>query len=548
MVGRAMISALALWGALLPTYGMAGAVDKERCRRPKIKKLLPPQGYYGEPIPIQGRRFGKQPGTVRFAPGVDADIVTWRDKLIETTVPDGAQTGEVQVLSECGKWSKGKPFAVVEEKGQWSWVAPAGREEADGGTGIALDSEGNVLSVGWFYGKATFGETTLKARGEQDVFVAKSDASGSFIWATSAGGRKHDVALDVAMDLEGNVIVVGYFEGRPHFGATELRSEGDFDVFVAKLDPNGDFLWAVRAGGSGYDSGRDVDVDSDGNVLVVGAFSRKAQFGATELKTDGKYDVFVTKLDPDGNFLWAAQGKGRSNDFGRGITVDSNDEALITGYFCKGIQFGETALTSEGESDIFVAKLDGNGSLLWAVQAGGPGGGTGSELAVDPEGSVLVTGCFSKKAWFGPTMLRARSDLETFVAKLDGDGNFLWAVPVHGTDRNWAWGLAPDADGNALITGWLYGKADFGDTRVMSRGGPNAFVAKLNGEGAFVWAVSGGGADGAAGFAIAVDPQGDPLISGRFIGRARFGDLKVKSAGEADAFVAKVEAHPRKGK
>jgi len=281
-----------------------------------------------------------------------------------------------------------------------------------------LDSDGNSYVTGYFRETAIFGATTLTGNGYYDIFVCKLDINGNFLWAMKAGSDLWDEGYSIAVDIAGNCYVTGFFDGTASFGATTLTSSGEFDIFVCKLDADGNFLWVKQAGGTGYDGGLDIAVDSAGNCYVTGYFEGSVSFGATTLTSSGELDIFVCKLDPNGNFLWAKQAGGIDGDCGYSIAVVSNGNSYVTGDFYGTACFGDITLTSSGYSDIFACKLDPNGNFLWANKAGGIDKDYGESIAVDSAGNIYVTGWFEGTAIFGATSLTSNGDYDIFVCKL----------------------------------------------------------------------------------------------------------------------------------
>ncbi|MFA7028830.1 MAG: SBBP repeat-containing protein, partial [Candidatus Cloacimonadaceae bacterium] len=213
-------------------------------------------------------------------------------------------------------------------------------------------------------------------------------------WAKQAGGTDYDFGQDIAIDSSGNSYITGYFPGNASFGTTELTSSGGIDIFVAKLDSDGNWLWAQKAGGTSDDGGYSIAIDSSGNSYVTGYFHSTASFGNITLTSSGSYDIFVAKLDSNGNWLWAKKAGGTSDDYGYSITIDFSGNSYVTGYFYSTASFGTTTLTSSGDCDIFVAKMDSSGNWLWAKKAGGTYSDEGWGIAIDSSGNSYVTGYF----------------------------------------------------------------------------------------------------------------------------------------------------------
>ncbi|MGH7967019.1 MAG: SBBP repeat-containing protein, partial [Candidatus Binatia bacterium] len=279
------------------------------------------------------------------------------------------------------------------------WVTQAGGPLSDRGSGIAIDSNGNSYVTGDFEGSATFGlgepnQTTLiDSNGLGDIFVAKYDPSGALVWVTQAGGPGIDRGVSIAVDSSGNSYVRGVFRQTATFGAITLTSiDGSFDIFVAKYDPNGALVWVRQVGGPDIDAGRGIAVDSSGNSYVVGSFLGTTSFGGIMLTSAGPGDIFVAKYNSSGTLVWVRQAGGTGLDNGVGIAVDSSGNSYVTGFFEGTASFGATMLTSAGLEDIVVAKYDPNGTLVWARRAGGTLSDESRGIAVDSSGNSYVTG------------------------------------------------------------------------------------------------------------------------------------------------------------
>ncbi len=388
-------------------------------------------------------------------------------------------------------------------------------------------------------------------------------------WAKRAGGTYSDISYSIAVDGAGNSYVTGYFNGSATFGPgeanqTTLTSAGEYDIFVAKYDPAGALLWAKRAGGTTFDEGKSIAVDGSGNSYVTGFFQGSATFGLgeaneTTLTGAGFGDIFVAKYGPDGALLWAKRAGGTDSESGDGIAVDGAGNSYVTGYFQGSATFGpgeanEITISSAGSRDLFVAKYDPDGALLWAKRAGGTDFDEGTSIAVDGAGNSYVTGSFQGSATFGPgeaneTTLTSAGSLDIFVAKYGPDGAVLWAKRAGGTDYYYGLGIAVDGDGNSYVTGYFYGSATFGpgeanETTLTSAGSLDIFVAKYGPDGAVLWAKRAGGTDYYYGLGIAVDGDGNSYVTGYFYGSATFGpgeanETTLTSAGFDDIFVAK---------
>jgi len=433
-------------------------------------------------------------------------------------------------------------IALFAQNEDWLWAKKAGGKNDDTGYSIAVDANGNSYVTGSFFGSATFGTTTLTSSGYEDIFVAKLDSNGNWLWAKKAGGQSNDGGRSITVDDNGNSYVTGVFEGSATFGTTTLTSSGGSDIFVAKLDINGNWLWAKKAGGTDFDFGNSIAVDANGNSYVTGYFSGSANFGTTTLTSSSEYytEIYVAKLDINGNWLWAKQAGGTDCHDGYGIAVDANGNSYVTGYFKSNATFGTTTLTSGGIYDIFVAKLDSSGNWLWAKKAGGTNYDDGYGIAVDANGNSYVTGYFLGDADFGNTTLTSSGGSDIFVAKLDINGNWLWAKKAGGTSYDYGLGITVDANGNSYVTGYFMNSATFGTTTLTSSGSYEIFVAKMDSSGNWLWVKQAGGIYTDSGKSIAVDVNGNSYVTGYFEESTTFGITTLTSSGDYEIFVAKI--------
>ena len=423
-----------------------------------------------------------------------------------------------------------------------SWATRAGGTGVDTGQSVSVLADGSSIVTGKFEGTATFGSTTFTSAGSYDVFVAKLDANGDYEWATQAGGISNDYGYDVSVLADGSSIVTGYFQDTATFGSTTFTSAGGYDVFVAKLDANGDYEWATQAGGISNDYVYDVSVLADGSSIVTGKFEGTATFGSTTFTSAGSYDVFVAKLDANGDYEWATQAGGISNDYGYGVSVLADGSSIVTGIFQDTATFGSTTFTSAGGNDVFVAKLDASGDYEWATRAGGTGHDNGHGVSVLADGSSIVTGSFTGNVTFGSTTLTSAGSNDVFVAKLDASGDYEWATQAGGIG-NLAMSISVLADGSSIVTGTIFqDTATFGSTTFTSAGSYDVFVAKLDANGDYEWATQEGGTGNDYGYGVSVLADGSSIVTGYFQDTATFGNTTFTSAGSYDVFVAKLDA------
>jgi hypothetical protein len=393
-----------------------------------------------------------------------------------------------------------------------------------------------------------------------------TSSAQTYQWAKRMGGTALDIGLSIAVDGSGNVYTTGYFYGTADFdpgaGTSNLTSAGESDIFISKLDAEGNLLWAKSMGGTGNDRGNSIAVDGSGNLYTTGIFRETVDFdpgaGTNNLTSEGLVDVFISKLDASGNVLWAKSMGGTGNDRGYSIAVDGSGNVYTTGLFVGTVDFdpgaGTSNLTSAGNQDIFISKLDAAGNFLWAKSMGGTSADFGWSIAVDGSGNVYTTGYFTEAADFDPgagiSNLTSAGSADIFISKLDASGNFLWAKSIGGTDFDYGKSIAVDGSGNVYTTGSFQGTVDFdpgaGISNLTSSGNLDIFILKLNAAGDFLWAKGIGGSFQDEGSSIAEDGSGNVYTTGIFEGTVDFdpgaGTSNLTSVGSRDIFISKLDA------
>jgi hypothetical protein len=355
----------------------------------------------------------------------------------------GAYRGAIKVGSTSLTSAGGTDILVVglDAQGKVGWAASLGGVENDGGHGVAVDAKGNVFVVGTVGGKATFGTKTLASAGAADAFVARLDAQGKVGWVTSIGGAQADDGRGVAVDTKGGVVVTGGFHTKTTQGPL-LSSKGGDDIFVVRLDAQGKSLWARSFGGSGSDYGWSAASDGKGGALVTGNFDKSITIGGKQHTSQGSWDGFALRLDGKGAVVWSAAYGGASSDFGRGICTDGKEGAFVTGAFQGSAIFdSKNVLSSTGGSDLFAARINKHGVVVWAKGFGGAGADQGLALAADGAGGAFLTGSFQQAVTVGVSSLSAVGKSDILVLHI-GELGAAWAKGLGGTGWDTGRGVA----------------------------------------------------------------------------------------------------------
>lgn len=389
------------------------------------------------------------------------------------------------------------------------WAKHAGGSSDDEGYGITALSDDSIVVTGYFQGAATFGpgeshETILTSAGTLDMFIARYNADGSLAWAKRAGGTGSDGGRAVTALYNNLTVATGTFSGSATFGQgetneTTLTSFGGVDIFVARYHTDGSLLWVKNAGGSSNEEGYAITALSDNSTVVTGYYnSHNITFGSGEpnqilYDTAGNLDIFVARYNSNGTLAWAKRAGGITGEWGKGITALSDNATIVTGYFSGTSIFGlsesnQTILYSAGNSDIFIAKYNANGTLAWVKQAGGSSTDEGITVTALSDNTSVVTGYFKDSATFGPgegseTILATAGGTDIFVARYNTDGTLNWAKRAGGIGGELSFGITALSDDSAVVTGNYLGSSVFGpgesnETILTSAGSYDMFIAR----------------------------------------------------------------------
>ncbi len=415
------------------------------------------------------------------------------------------------------------------------------------------------------------------------IMTHNSMAQGvSFSWVKSFHGTNQEVGKAVTSDAQGNVYSTGYFLGTvdfdPGVGVYPMSSNGQQDIFISKLDGNGNFVWAKHIGGAGNDMCNAITLDMAGNIYLTGFFRNTVDFnpgaGTAYLNTyaSASQDIFICKLDTSGNFLWAKSfgGSGYYDSIGNmypavsvayGIQTDELGYVYCAGSFLGSIDFNPNAginnLVSLSVPNIFISKLDSGGHFVWARSMGeNKAGDEAYAISLDDSGNVYTTGVFGDTADFdpGPASFHLISAAynQAFVSKLDSSGHFVWAKNMGGqtlNDQASGLSIAIDINGEVVTGGKYKGSGDFdpgnGIINLTSNGNYDMFLTKMNSQGDLIWCESIGGTGSDICSSITTDLCGNVYATGYFKGQVDFDpgtstSLLTSSVGTSDIFLLKL--------
>jgi uncharacterized delta-60 repeat protein len=405
-------------------------------------------------------------------------------------------------------------IALYQNDGTLGWVKSAGGMGYDIPYGITSLSDDSTVVTGYFEMFSTFGqgepnETLLVTAGENDIFVAKYNPDGTLAWAKRAGGIDDDYPNGITALPDGSLVICGVFRESASFGQGEpnevvLTSEGLGDIFIARYNADGTLAWAKRAGGIDFDSARSVTTIIDNSIIMTGGFHESATFGQSEpnetvLTSAGDYDIFIVRYNPNGTLSWAKRAGGIDVEMACSITSQSDDSIVLTGYFNGSAIFGqgdvnETNLTSAGDRDIFIAKYNPDGTIVWATRAGGTDEEISYSITTLTDNSTILTGYFKEISVFGQgeineSLLESTGERDLFIARYNPDGTLEWAKRAGGIYGVEGGSISVISDNSTVVCGIFgevyggsatFGPGESNETILTSYGGTDIFIARYS--------------------------------------------------------------------
>jgi hypothetical protein len=463
-----------------------------------------------------------------------------------------------------------------------------------------VDAQGNTFVAGIFTETTDFDPGTpvqnMSSLG-WDMFLLKLDTAGNFLWVKHFVPSNADILAepsDIVLDSLSNIYISGNFASFGQAGTVDfdpgitvqnLGPSGDMyatDVFVLKLDNAGAFSWVKQFKGNKEDQSAAISIDHAGNVFTTGYFKDTVDFdpgaGIANLVSSSTYgNAFISKLDNDGNFVWAKRFGGTEVIRSKSVKTDGTGNIYTMGIFGGTVDFDpntgtQNLVTSMGpygwsNGNIFISKLDNDGNYIWAKNMGMPnniysGDVSPMSMAIDVWGNVITTGAFTDTADFDPgpgtanlvSTLTGTTDVDIFLAKLNSNGDFAWAKSMGGISSELGYGISTDAQGNVYTVGTFAGPADFdpSDTAESLMTSPSAagalFISRLDTAGNFKWAKTIGGAQcglGLNGIEIMINPVDNAVhIASEFTCTVDFDpgpDTFNLSAASNNVFVVKLK-------
>ncbi len=347
------------------------------------------------------------------------------------------------------------------------WATNEGNTSFTNGNMEVANTSSGIVAGGDFIETATFGQEQVVSNGGTDIVVIRFNETGEVLQIESLGGANEELFRFLKVDNEGNIIISMMFTDFITVDGTDYMSFGGQDIMLIKFNAQFEIQWVKHYGTGLTDYVKGMDTDENGNILFYGKFKNEIDFDGTILTSMGSTDMYIVKLNPDGNVVFAFSEGGQGYEDAERLDVGGNNDFYITATF-----YGETVINgqtiqTENPTGILLAKYNAEGAFQWVEVVDGTKLLPMTLLSANTNGDVYLAGNFQDKVTFGSqTLLTGEFDQDIYLAKYNADGEAQWAGQGHSESSDMIKNLDIDIGGNAYLTGFYTTSISFGGVTV----------------------------------------------------------------------------------
>jgi hypothetical protein len=371
-------------------------------------------------------------------------------------------------------------IAKYDVSGNVVWVKTAGGDDNE--QGEAIKYKNNYLYVsGYFSDTCWFQNEMIVSLGQSDAFVAKYDLQGNLVWVRLAGGTGEDHANALDVDDDGNVYAGGNYERAMNAGSIQLNTTNIYkESFFISYSANGDVNWAKSGLGNGVNQITGIAFNHHQGIYLTGFFSNTLQLAQLSVNSNtSSHDVFLARVNTDGDLIWIKKAGSAYEDNANGVCSDLEGNATITGYFSGTAMFDNNSVTYIDYNDIFVAHYDSSGNNIWVKAGKGQQLDIGFAVTSDDDGDIFVTGMFQGLINFDGSILNGY-DRDVFLISYDKNGNIRWINQAGASDTDCGLGISVTPSGKVCIAGYYRYNCFFGTTLIEYAHYNDLFIAQFN--------------------------------------------------------------------
>ncbi len=424
----------------------------------------------------------------------------------------------------------------------WCWLEQLGSKGWDKTNGISIDSENNIYVAGDFANTLEGSKKSVDSEGESDVYVARYTNEGKLDWLWSAGGQGNDKITALTSAPDDDLYISGILDGSMEFGNKQIEGNNK-KLFVARINKKGSCEWVFTLSYSKMASGYILNTDKSGNVLLGGVFNDTLAYNSDNLVSNGFRDIFLLRLDSDGNLDEMKQYGSKMDESLTAISADTLGNIVISGNNEAEITMDNLTLEapySKKYSNCFVTALDSSLTAQWSKCFYSNSYSTISGLECLDNGNIFLTGSFKHTLHIDDLEYTCNGASDFFISRLDSLGNILWLKTYGGKYDERSSALKINNLGGVMVMGNYNNSLELDSLQITSEGArKDAFVAQWDSSGSVSWAGTlEGSSNNIAKFGD-LDNEGNLYLTGSFRGSLAADDQEVTSSGEQDVFIAK---------
>lgn len=428
----------------------------------------------------------------------------------------------------------------------YAWLTAGGSPDfVEFAIDIDVDEDGMIYVAGEFADGAFLWDSTYSANGDNDMFLGKFDPHGQVQWLNTFGGPQLDRIYGMDVGPDGSVFATGYgkiaFSNRPPQGNPRHAR----DIIVVRYDNQGNIVWGKALDGDVFSEGTDIAGNDLGECYMSSRMETLSYFDNDTLIGNGAEDGMLVKFGASGNMLWALAMGGTMDDEFYDMGLDGNEDVVAGGYFTGNASFGSQTLSGVDGEDACLVKVDSSGTVIWAKAFTGLGDEKITSVTCAEDGSIYFSGNYDDAITLGSFSFTAVNSQDIFYAKADPNGNVIWAKTAGANSLDFAEDIEIDQKENVYLCGFYFGSFTIESTTVTSGGADDFFFTKLDSAGNLILFETDHYFDTRDAFGIGVDPQENIVISGAYIGDLILGNDSVTSNNNSlDQFIAKYATLP----
>lgn len=367
----------------------------------------------------------------------------------------------------------------VNESGRYDWIQTAGGPFHAVGLSLTVVNDKHIFITGFFDKQGVFGDDTLQAMRRSDLFVSKLTLDGEWLWSKTVSGLGNVVGNSIAVNAVGDIFVAGYFDSTVFVNDKAIVNDDNRDAFLLKMDSTGNVVWLEHWGGNVNEVSTEVALNLNGEPVVVGIFQDDFTYQGVRFLSNALFETFVITFTDDGAMRWGFQTPEGSTCSGRSVAVDDFGNIYVTGSYRDSITFNNVTYVPRGIDDIFVLKIKGDGEVDWFKNAGGAEIDRAHHVSIDHENDIYITGRCTRTVFFDNSKFWVSVNSDGFVAKLNPEGEWLKFIT---SSALLAIGQKVRANTNddIFFAGNFAIRGDFGNNRIHGHGDLDGFLGKIN--------------------------------------------------------------------